>query len=154
MKQMGWLEGDWDGTICWNLSISMLIFQHIYADFSAYGCWLFIILFSQYHKVKNCHLKMNPRDYAERTQKYESTNSHGSSAQVPSTCPAWLSNHPRPESRQIFPENSSTFQHRHWHSTVTFVVVVWFLKLVLLAYLAHDFFVVLDDLLNSSSYIW
>ena len=36
IKQMGWLEGFWDGTICWNLSICMLIFQHKAADFSSY----------------------------------------------------------------------------------------------------------------------
>ena len=36
--------------------------QHMYADFSAYGCWFFIILFPKYHKLKNCR-KVTPYLY-------------------------------------------------------------------------------------------
>ena len=39
------------GGLGWN---DLLKSQHIYAEFSAYSCWFFIIVFSQYHKLKNC----------------------------------------------------------------------------------------------------
>ena len=54
---LGWLVGFWDGSLCWNFTTTMLIFQHKFsikhnnADNSAY---MLIIQQHQYHKLKNC----------------------------------------------------------------------------------------------------
>ena len=56
---LGWLVGFWDGSLCWNFTTTMLIFQHKFsnqsnnADNSA--CMLKIQQ-HQYHKLKNCPL--------------------------------------------------------------------------------------------------
>ena len=69
------------GGLGWN---DLLKSQHIYADFSAYGCWLFIILFSQYHKVKNCPAQVSAQVSAHMSAQVSTQLSAQVSAQAAS----------------------------------------------------------------------